>query len=415
MTEQHSRTTSVTTKIRTTVLLIIIILAVGLMSVMGFFMNTLTDSIMLDTLQPMAKTAAQSIEGNLHTLAERFFMIRDNTVISSPTSTKLEKESALGKSLSGIEFTWIGIYESNGKLLAGSEECPRNISGRKLFASIRATNKLVIEDTSIGFSGPEITMGLPVNAVETGGRDEDKPEYYLVGGYNYEVLSDILQNINVGTNGTAFIINNRGQLIAHRDVDKVFDREDDSENGLGFGQDAESVLVPMKQGLTGSIEIDGIEGKMFVSFSPIRGTLWSLGIQAPRSDFTAAAIQARTIGTLITLASIVTFSIFLTLYIRGILSVPLGVITDSAEKLADGKFENLLPSKVVYRRDEIGRLGATFLAMSNSIQNLIHDIGQLTGDAREGKLGNRADYSAYHGDYSLILSGINATLDVFCS
>ncbi|MDR3265345.1 MAG: response regulator, partial [Synergistaceae bacterium] len=229
-------------------------------------------------------------------------------------------------------------------------------------------------------------------------------------------LSDILSNIKVGPNCTAFIINRQGRLIAHRDVSKAFGREAVAvADSFGFGPEAEAVLLPMKQGLTGAMEISGVEGKMFVSFSPIRGTLWSLGIQAPRSDFTSAASQALTIGTLITVASIVIFSIFMTFFIRRILSIPLGAITDSADKLADGEFGNLLPPQIIDRRDEIGRLGATFLAMSNSIRSLIQDIGRLTSEAREGKLGERADHAAYQGDYRLILSGINATLDVFCS
>ncbi|MDR3280851.1 MAG: response regulator [Synergistaceae bacterium] len=414
MLRQRAQTGSVTTKIRAAALLIIIALATGLMFVMGFFMNSLTNSIMLDALQPMAKTAAQSVEGNLHILAERFFMIRDNTVISSSISTTDEKREALERTLSGIEFTWIGLYESNGKLLAGSEGCPRNISGRKLFSSIKTTHNMVIEDTSIGSNGPEITMGLPVTHTEYDGEGDGQPASYLVGGYNYDVLSDILHNIKVGPNGTAFIINNQGKLIAHRDPDKVFSREAVSDS-FGFGPDAEAVLLPMKQGLTGAMEISGAEGKIFVSFSPIRGTLWSLGIQAPRDDFTSAASQALSIGTVITLSSIVIFSIFMTFLIRGVLSVPLGAITDSADKLAGGEFGNLLPPEVIDRRDEIGRLGATFLAMSNSIRSLILDIGRLTLGAREGKLGERADYTEYQGDYRLILSGINSTLDVFCS
>ncbi|MDR3265577.1 MAG: hypothetical protein LBT15_06175, partial [Synergistaceae bacterium] len=343
---QFAQTASVTTKIRATALWVIIILATGLMFVMGFFMHSLTNSIMLETLQPMAKTAAQSVEGNLHILAERFFMIRDNTLISSSASATAEKRQVLERFISSMEFAWIGLYESGGKLITGTQECPRNISGRNLFTSIKATNNLVIEDTSIGFNGPEITMGLPGIPAEQSGGDDGQPAYYIVGAYNYDVLSDILSNIKVGPNCTAFIINRQGRLVAHRDVGKVFGRETVADS-LGFGPEAEEVLLPMKQGLTGAMQVSGVEGKMFVSFSPIRGTLWSLGIQAPRSDFTSAASQALTIGALITVASIVIFSIFLTIFIRRILSVPLGAITDSADKLVDGEFGNLMPPQII--------------------------------------------------------------------
>jgi hypothetical protein len=183
-------------------------MAVGLIVLMAFFMNSLTDTILLETLQPMAKTAAQNIEGNLHTLAERFFMLRDKEPITSSDSTVDEKRQVLNDIVSGVEFTWVGLYLPNGDRLAGTGESPGDISGRRLFAAIKGTDNLVIEDTSIGHRGAEITMGLPVSLTGTA---EAERAYYLVGGYDYEMIGDILRKINVSPNGIAFIVNGEGR------------------------------------------------------------------------------------------------------------------------------------------------------------------------------------------------------------
>jgi signal transduction histidine kinase/CheY-like chemotaxis protein len=404
-----TRAASLTAKICATAFLFILIMAGSLMLVMTYFMDSLTNRIILETLQPIAKTTAQSIEESLHTLVVRFYMVRDNTVITSSESTNDQKRQVLERILSGIEFTWIGLYNSGGQLIAGSQRCPANISGRELFASIKATGNLAIADTSLGSVGPEITMGLPLNRADAG-------PSYLVGGYNYEVLSDILYNIHVGTNGMAFIINGQSLLIAHVNMDKVFRRESAAEI-LGFAEDDAKVLFrAMTEGQTRAMEISGDgDDRIFVSFAPIRGTLWYLGIQAPRSDFTAAAKQAQAIGSAITFGTLIILSIFLTIFIRRILSAPLKKITDNAGHLADGEFGMPLPPEISSRRDEIGQLGAAFFSMSNSIQGMIQDIGRLTGEAMAGRLGERSDFTSYQGDYRLILSGINATLDVFCS
>ena len=413
------RTASVTTRILVSALCVITALAVGLMYVMTLSMNSLTDTIMLETLQPMAKTAAQSVEGNLHTMAERFFLIRDNTIIAAPDATPAERLRALDRATAGMEFVWVGLYEPDGALLAGTEDCPRNISGRALFATLRETGTLSIEDTSIGYSGPELAMGLPVVARGNGasGRAASSgtgPAWYLVGGYRYDVLSDILRTINVGANGVAFIINGKGQFIAHRSLGKVFSRESVT-GAFGSGPDAGATLLSMRRGQTGSVEIAGPEGSLFVSFAPVRGTLWSLGIQAPRSDFTLAARQALATGALITVVALLIFSVILTVSIRKILSRPLAAITHNARDLAEGEFDTPLPAVVTDRRDEIGQLGRAFWTMSNSIRGVIQDIGRLTATARAGNMGQRADYAEYQGDYRLILAGINASLDVFCS
>ena len=408
---------SVTTKILFTTLMVIITLAAGLMIVMTCSMNSLTDTIMLSMLQPMAKTAAQSVEGKLHTLGDRFFIIRDNSTFTSPYSSTRDKQQVLDKTALGIEFVWLGLYEQDGSLLTGSAECPRNITGRPLYSLVQETKNLVIEDTSIDTSGLEIVMAIPVmesvNNTDAPGV-KSKVLYYLVGSYKYDLLSDVLRNINIGTNSTAFVINNKGRIIAHKDLGKVFSQES-LLNSLGSNSTTQDLLLSMTQGQTGSADIYGSEGQMFIGYAPIRGTLWSLGILAPRSDFTAAANQALLIGAIIVFISLIFFVIILSLSIRKILSVPLSVITNNARNLAKGQFENNLPASITERSDEIGELGAAFITMSNSIRSVIHDIGQLTISARSGALGKRANHVAYYGDYKLIIAGMNATLDVICT
>ena len=409
---------SVTTKILFATLLVFITLAAGLMFVMTYFMNSLTDTIMLNMLQPMAKTAAQSLEGNLHALGGRFFIIRDSNVLTSPLSSTKEKQEFLDKTALGVEFVWLGLYETDGSLLTGSDDCPRNISGRPLFSMIQKTKNLVIEDTSIDTNGLGIVMAIPVVA-SNGNKNEPlatKPEalYYLVGSYKYDLISDVLKNINIGTNSTAFVVNNKGVLLAHKDLGKVFSQES-ILSSLGSSQEIQSVFLSITQGQTGSADINSAAGQMFVAYAPIRGTLWSLGILAPRSDFTFAAQQAIWVGAIIIFISFVVFVIILNVLIRKIFSLPLSVITNNARELAKGHFESNLPSSMAERSDEIGELASAFISMSNSIQSVIHDINQLTISVRSGSLGERANHAAYHGDYDLIIAGMNATLDVICN
>lgn len=408
---------NITTKILFTILLAVTMLAVGLVFVMTYFMNSLTDTILLDMLQPMAKTAAQDVEGNLKTLADRFFLIRDNSVFTSQDASKNDMKSVLDRAKSGIEFEWLGIYKTDGALITGSADCPYSISGRELYFMMKETNNLVIEDTSVGNNGLEIVMGVPIMAsrVAADGKSiESYTAYYLAGSYKYDVLNDVLKNINVGANGTAFIINESGQVMAHKDLGKVYSRESIA-NSLGSGDGIREVILLMEHGQTGSNSIRSSEGEIFISYAPVRGTRWSLGIQAPRSDFTSAARQAVFISTIIIIVSLILFIIIFIFIIQRILTVPLHAIAGSAHELAMGEFKNRLPKKLVERRDEIGQLGAAFITMSDTIHDVIHDIEQLTKAARAGSLAERAQLSKHKGDYHLIISGINATLDIFCS
>jgi CheY-like chemotaxis protein/HAMP domain-containing protein len=386
------------------------------MILMTYFMNSLTNTILLDILQPIAKTAAKRIEGNLHIMADRFMTMRNDQDLSSIYTRPFTKQDVLDNMTSRVEFVWLGIYETNGNLLTGSENCPDSIRETNLYSLMKETANLAIEDTTIGHEGPEITMGTPIFDAYRNSSQHGEPPiiYYLAGSYKYDVLADAVNSINIGENGTAFIINAGGDMVAHKDVDKVFKKEALSKN-LGDDPYAGALIRLMTEGQTGSAQIIIGGKKAFIGYSPVRGTLWSLGILVPRSDFMQAIIDAALTGVFITVAALILFALIISFLTQKILKNPLHAITESARKIALGQFENELPDCVLDRNDEIGTLGETFVIMSDSIRKVIGDLGDLTWAARAGSLEYRADPSHHLGSYHVIISGINAALDVVCS
>jgi signal transduction histidine kinase/DNA-binding response OmpR family regulator/HAMP domain-containing protein len=397
----------ITARILFAVLVVVIVIATAIVSVMIYFMNSLADTILLNILQPMAKTAAQSIEGHLHVMAENLWMIGDNSVLISPYYTARDKQSVLDKAESGIEFVWLGLYEVDGKLITGSEYCPANLAGYSLYTLLRETRNLVIENICDGVSGPEIVMGLPVARPGEEG-------YYLLGSYKYNVLNDVLSNINIGANGTAFIIDREGTVAAHRDLNKVYNRES-VENILGTGSKALEIISLMETRHTGSTRIRLPEGQAYVSYAPVRGTLWTLCIETPRRDFMAAVNNAIAISVAITIMVLLCSVLIFKLIFSRMLTSPLRAITTNADKLALGQFENRLPQTLMQRNDEIGQLGSAFATMSDSVESLIGKIRHLTSVVSTGDLNIRADASAHQGDFNLIIAVTNAALDTICS
>ena len=377
--------------------LAVFLLNAGIAGVMVFFMNSLTDSILLQILPTMAKAASLSVEGNLNTLTDRLFMIKENN--DHPESDLESFKDILESVSSGMEFVWLGLYRSNRSLVTGTESSPQSIPDQKLISLMETANNLVIEDTTMGIQGLEILMGLPMN-----------DEYYLVCSYRYDVLFGVLNNINMGTGGAAFIINREGIYIAHQDLGKVFGREL-LDGDLNPGKE----LNPMIGGQTGSASIGSALGRSFFSYSPIRGTLWSLGILVPRSNYAGPLINAMMVSILFTIVALFCFILIFAASLMKILGSPLSAITENARNLAEGIFETRLPAGLTERDDEIGRLGKAYLSMSESIMRVIEDIGKLTKYARSGFLHERADFSQHNGDYLLIVAGFNAMMDVFCS
>ena len=396
---------SISHKILTTLSFVVLPLAVGLVYIMSNLLYSHTDKTMLDLLEPMARTVAKSVEGRLHLLVDRLYLIKDNDAFHHFPIPKANIERTLRVASEGIEFLWIGLYDQDGALIAGNESCPRNISSRQKFPRMRKTNNLVIEDTSIGEAGLEVVIGLPVQV--KGVSPSSQATYYLVGCYSYNILADVLSSVNIRATNAVFIINKEGNFIAHKDHGEIFGNNS-IVNHLG-----EEITRKMTSGQTGAESITTKDGVSFVGFAPVHGTAWSIGVEMLRGEFTATAEQRVMLSAIGTIAMLLIFSFALYLFFRKSLSAPLQAITESARKLSVGELETNLPRELLERKDEIGQLGTTFISMTYSITRVIRDLDTLTNAARVGFLNRRVASDSYSGYYDRIISGMNAALDVF--
>lgn len=386
-------------KILVNTTLVALLLAAVLVSVMTYFMQSLTDTILLDTLQPMAKTAAQSVEGNLHMLGDRLFLLRES-IFGNGYATIKEKQEAIDKAKSGIEFVWLGVYGPDGSLQTGSVDSPAGIAEREMFAQMQETSNLVISDTAVGTQGLEVAIGTPILD------EEDVITAFLVGSYKYDVLNDVLSNINIGKSSTAFIIRPDGQIVAHQDRERVKNGESITGN-YGDSEEMRSMVAEIVSGQTGSASLKGADGQRFFSYSPVRGTHWSLVITAPRSDFMGAANQAVVISIIITVVLLALAALFTVQMARKIQG-PLGKVTGRIGQLAKGDLRT--PVEVVHSKDETETLS---LALSDTVQSInqyTSELFRVLSEVSNSNL-NVTVEGEFDGDFVVMKDSLNQIVD----
>jgi signal transduction histidine kinase/CheY-like chemotaxis protein len=408
---------SISTRLLLATLLVVVILTLGLVGIMIQAMSKMAENILLDVMQPMARTAALSLEANLHTMVDRFYVIKGTTMLRNPNALPETKKETIEGFMNSVELAWLCLYAPPGNLITGTEDCPVSISGRNILAQMKKNRNLVIEDTSIGNIGLEIVMGVPLYTWNQS-PDLEEPAQFLVGSYAYDLLGEIVNTLNIGTNGAAYIINDDGEIIGSLSLGAVYSHQPIAEI-LGDAPRTLESLGRMTKGQIGSETVETPKGPMYVSYSPIRGTFWSLCILASRGDFMAQVSQASSTVLLITLLALIAFAFVFRVVFGNIVIKPLKDLTRNASNLSQGRFgleEDLAAKKALSTRtDEIGSLARAFNVMSGAVANVISDIGSLTAAAGSGALNARARPEAHSGDFNNIVSSINSTLDAICS
>lgn len=352
---------SISGKILITTIFIVMLLALVLVSLMSRSMTSLTGTILSNVLPSMTKTAAQSVEGNIHVLADRIIMISENGDIANAESPMEQKRAAIENATSGIEFIWLGLYDAEGKFIVGAETSPQSVQERKIFSLMQETQNVVIDDVDVSEGQPELAVGKPVT-------DKDgQLLYYLVGCYRYEVLNDVLNSINISANGEAFIVNADGRVMGNRDTQLIQDQVD-----LAEYTGSDNLETKVVSGETGVMELKNGKGTKQVSYVPINGTNWYLAIIVPSSDFMGPARDSITVGIIMTAVMLV-LAVLIIVGFSSKIRKSLKTVTSRIELLEKGDLKT--PTDIVQTKDETQVLS---VALNNTISGINGYISQLS-------------------------------------
>lgn len=382
-------------KILSNTIRVIVILAVILVLVMGLSMKALTENILTDVLTSTIKTASQSVEGNMHMLADRIFMIGDDDVFLQKDSTREEKKAALDKALSGIEFVWLGLYGKDGGLYLGDERCPDTIADREMFPLLEETQNLVVDDVVSTAEGLELAIGTPI-------APDGELSYYLVGSYKYDVLNDVLSNINLSVNGKAFIVNKDGEIMGNRDTGLV-----DGDASLRDIVGIDGITELATSGKTGLKIMDSSRDVDYVSYAPINGTRWYLTVILPESDFMGPAIASIWFSVLVT-AVLLVLAILYTLRFSWKIQRSLKGVTERIGLLAQGDLKT--PTEVIQTNDETEILSNALNDTVGSINGYISELSEILEEMSKGnfKVGTRGDFD---GDFVIMKESLDKIID----
>jgi len=188
-------------------------------------------------------------------------------------------------------------------------------------------------------------------------------------------LSTITNDITYGKSGQAFIIDEKGTTIAHRNKELVMNMDNDFEN---VKQDPklepllklEKQMIERKTGV-GEYEYNGIV--KFLGYAPIEETGWSLAVTAPKDEVMSGV---KTMGRSVIIASVIflLFSLGAAYFVARLISNPIMLASEHLKVISTGDFTHSSPKELMERKDEIGVLCQAIDTMQQSVKEVVKGV-----------------------------------------
>ncbi|MEZ3461476.1 MAG: HAMP domain-containing protein [Lachnospiraceae bacterium] len=369
----------------------ILILVIVCCGIMALSLQYLATNILLDSLQPMARQSAKTVEANIHMLADRMMTLAGDL---SEDSASTKRAQVLAETAEIYELHTIALYDLAGNLIQGIDGAPQSLDP-EFFSLLQETDNFTTASSTIFQEKLGITMGMPV-------KENGETAMYVIGVYKYDTLNDVISSINLGEHSTAYMVDRQGNITGHPDQSLVLSGSTLAQLG---GEDTES-LSRITAGETGATEFPVNGEHILVAFSPIRGTQWSLVLHIPEADYSHTINGAMLLAVTATLAVLI-ISILLVLHLARSISRPVRSVTSRIVSLSDGDLHTTVTP--VRSKDELEILTQTLGTTVESLNNYISDIQQVLTQVADGNLCVTPQMD-YRGDFTLIRNSLRTII-----
>ncbi len=226
---------------------------------------------------------------------------------------------------------------------------------------------------------------------------------------NEEFLNEIVRSVNISENGTTYILNKSGTVIASCNTEDV-------ANAVNFIETAktDSSYKAMAETLENAVALEyghemyykGIIAS-FAGYAPIDGSDgWSVAVCAPAADFLSTTYTTISICiAIIVVAGVI--SVFSSKLMGKNIGDPISVCTERIKKLSEGDISSPVPT--VNTEDETKILADATEDLVSDINSIFGDIGYMLGEMAGGNFAvtSRCSEETYRGDFHVLIDSVH--------
>lgn len=357
---------SIKTKIVTGFIILLVLSSFAL----GFFaLNTAQKALIEEAekgLTSLVKEAAKITESRIETQKRTLEVIAGIEDIAS-MDWELQR-SALQRQLEKTNFLALGVVYPDGTAYF-NDGTTANLGNseyvKKAFNGETSLSDLFVD---WAINEPVLMYAAPI-------KKDGNVIGVLIGRRDGYALSDITDDIVYGQTGYAYMINDKGTMVAHRDKDKVLNQWnpiEEAKNNEEFQTVAQIFerMIKEKSGI-GSYTFNNRD--LYNAYTSVPGTNWIISVTADKKDVLAAISRLKksiiTISVLILITGIL-ISYFLAKYLAN----PIILAVRHAETVAGLDLTTEVPEQFLKQKDEIGSLARSFKKMQDALRKIVQII-----------------------------------------
>lgn len=388
-------------KIMAAVMEVMVVALVLLGAVSAFLSYRSANGVLEQNMRQIAQVTAERVQWELQAYKNLVMELGKISRLSASATSVAEKEEILNERVEAYGMARGNVLGTDGvSLFDGNDYSDRAYFQAAIKGETYVSEPLISKKTgelSIIIAAPLWEDGI------TGGN---------VAGVVYMVpqedfLNNIVVAIHVSKNGSAYMLDGIGNVIAHRNMESVKNQENSIEDAktdssLKKIASMEEKMIQGEKGF-GTYRYDGT--KKVMAYAPVAETNnWSVAITAPSSDFMKETIIGMVITCLILIVSIVTAVVLIKRLAAGI-GTPITACAKRLKLLAEGDLHTAIPE--VKTEDET-------LVLAQATEDIVSGMGNIIGDVKyllSEMANNNFDVhsksrESYVGDFSEILDSV---------
>lgn len=320
------------------------------------------------TLPIIAEQTASSVQGRVEGQLSELEGIAAIPEIKDVNSSWEDKRTILLEQAKRMGSMKLGIVDKNGDTKS-TDGSTASVKDREYYQKA-LSGKSNVSDPLIGKLNGDVQVKYAVPI-----KNNNEVVGVLIETRDGNQLSELTNQVKVGTTGNAFMIKKDGTNIASTDKNKVIDMYNPIEEAKKDTNLQALAEIEMKMGAgetgIGQYSDDGVD--KYVGYAPVIGTDWSVGVIVTKSEILSELNSLKT--------SVIVFSVFFILI--GVIVVY--VIANSISKgikstskhlglLAEGNLCEEVSPKYLELKDEVGEMTNSMKVMQESLKGMINRI-----------------------------------------